>query len=606
MRIGQLQGALLSVVGLREIEPSIAALQNLPLLFRSWDEVDHVREKMRPAMEQRFLDKRLRRARPGATPAGCASSRRSRRAPDDYKGMKFFAWGSEPEQQAIMKSLGYTPVPLETADILPAIQTGMINVLPSTPYFALASQVYGTARHMLEINWAPIVGALVVTQKAWDAMSPAGQQAAARGRRQGRRADARAGAQGGGRGGGRDGQARPQVVHRPNAEQMREWNALAEKLYPRIRGSMVPAETFDEVFTHLKAYRAGKAPSELADATALTCATPARSAWRALARGTGLAGTALALMMLIPLVEMADAPAAGPGVDNAPVLVQHLGLVLAMFGALAAERHGHLTTLGSSAGLAGGGTPAGVPLAQAWRKAAPRSSAACWRWPAGASWPARWTAASRWPTACRCGGCRLHAAGLCAAGLPSWARAVRGDGWGWRWLRPGCCPVAGWLLAAFPGGTSCLLGRVLLAAAGAAGRRADLCGAGRPGAGAVLERGLPLASVALSHYQITVNPSLPALPLFTLAGLVFAAPARRSAGRAVHRAVRRRRARHGAGRGAAVLGLHRLHRRQRRHHPGPGRPAAAAAAPCRLPEQRGIGLVTSASAWACCWRRRCR
>jgi tripartite ATP-independent transporter DctM subunit len=34
--------------------------------------------------------------------------------------------------------------------------------------------------------------------------------------------------------------------------------------------------------------------------------------------------------------------------------------------------------------------------------------------------------------------------------------------------------------------------------------------------------GLPLASLALSHYQITVNPSLPALPLFTLAGLVFA------------------------------------------------------------------------------------
>ena len=46
MRIGQLQGALLSVVGLREIEPSISALQNLPLLFRSWEELDYVREKM--------------------------------------------------------------------------------------------------------------------------------------------------------------------------------------------------------------------------------------------------------------------------------------------------------------------------------------------------------------------------------------------------------------------------------------------------------------------------------------------------------------------------------------------------------------------------------
>ena len=33
---------------------------------------------------------------------------------------------------------------------------------------------------------------------------------------------------------------------------------LAEALYPRIRGRMVPAETFDEVFALLKAYRAGK------------------------------------------------------------------------------------------------------------------------------------------------------------------------------------------------------------------------------------------------------------------------------------------------------------------------------------------------------------
>jgi TRAP-type C4-dicarboxylate transport system substrate-binding protein len=48
------------------------------------------------------------------------------------------------------------------------------------------------------------------------------------------------------------------VVNKPNAEQLREWNDLAEKLYPRIRGNLVPAETFDEVFKHLKAYRSGK------------------------------------------------------------------------------------------------------------------------------------------------------------------------------------------------------------------------------------------------------------------------------------------------------------------------------------------------------------
>ena len=47
-------------------------------------------------------------------------------------------------------------------------------------------------------------------------------------------------------------------VHTPNPEQMKEWNTLAEQLYPRIRGKMVPAETFDEVMKLLKDYRAGK------------------------------------------------------------------------------------------------------------------------------------------------------------------------------------------------------------------------------------------------------------------------------------------------------------------------------------------------------------
>ena len=47
-------------------------------------------------------------------------------------------------------------------------------------------------------------------------------------------------------------------VTTPTTAQMQEWNALADSLYPRIRGTMVPAETFDEVMLHLKAYRAGR------------------------------------------------------------------------------------------------------------------------------------------------------------------------------------------------------------------------------------------------------------------------------------------------------------------------------------------------------------
>jgi len=259
MRIGQLQAALLSVVGLREIEPSIAALQNLPLAFRSWEELDYVREKMRSGMEKKFLDKGYVVLAWGDAGWVRFFSKQAALSPEDFKKMKFFAWGAEAEQQEIMKSMGYTPVPLEPTDILPAIQTGMINVVPSTPYFALASQIYNTAPHMLEINWAPIVGALVITKKSFDDMPPDVQK--------GLRASSESA------GIVIRAQARKEVeeavdamkkrglqVNKPNAEQLKEWRALSESLYPRIRGKMVPAETFDEVFAHLKAYRALKTP----------------------------------------------------------------------------------------------------------------------------------------------------------------------------------------------------------------------------------------------------------------------------------------------------------------------------------------------------------
>jgi TRAP-type C4-dicarboxylate transport system substrate-binding protein len=101
------------------------------------------------------------------------------------------------------------------------------------------------------------VGALLVTKKAWDEMSPSTQEAV-------RTAGEKAGEQ-------LRTKARLEVeeaveamkkrgliVNKPNAEQMKEWNNLALSLYPKIRGTMVPAETFDEVFKHLNAYRSGK------------------------------------------------------------------------------------------------------------------------------------------------------------------------------------------------------------------------------------------------------------------------------------------------------------------------------------------------------------
>ncbi|NCZ46644.1 MAG: hypothetical protein EBX59_03605 [Betaproteobacteria bacterium] len=46
------------------------------------------------------------------------------------------------------------------------------------------------------------------------------------------------------------------TITKPSAQDMRQWESLAEQLYPRIRGKLVPSELFDEVMAQVKAFRA--------------------------------------------------------------------------------------------------------------------------------------------------------------------------------------------------------------------------------------------------------------------------------------------------------------------------------------------------------------
>src|SRR5438270_6072885 len=57
MRIGQLQAAMLTVPGLAEIDPSVSALQKMPMMYESLEEARYVREKLRPLLEQKIAAK---------------------------------------------------------------------------------------------------------------------------------------------------------------------------------------------------------------------------------------------------------------------------------------------------------------------------------------------------------------------------------------------------------------------------------------------------------------------------------------------------------------------------------------------------------------------
>ena len=244
-----------------------------------------------------------------------------------------------------------------------------------------------------------------------------------------------------------------------------------------------------------------------------------RWAWGRLSHvDNGLASVALVGMALIPMIEMLLRPLHGKGIDNASVLVQHLGLMVAMMGAVAAERNGHLSSLGLGTTLS--------PDLQAKLHAGGRAGAAML---SGMLCVASWNLVSS----------EMASGQTLSYGLPLWwMQGFLPLGFGllacklaWRSIQAPVWRLLATLIYPLAGGVVALnmdfqtlplsFGALVLLA---------LLFMGAPifavlgGLGLLLlgHEGLPLAAMALSHYQITVNPSLPALPLFTLAGLVLA------------------------------------------------------------------------------------
>jgi len=260
MRIKQLNACLLTAVGLGEIDQSVPALQIIPLAFRTWDEVDFVREKMRPLLEQRLRAKGFEVL--FWADAGWVHffSKEPGVHPDDFKKMKIFAWAGDLKQAEIMKAVGYRPVGLETTDIILGLNTDMISVVPVPPLVALAGQLYGPAPHMLDLNWSPIVGAAVIRRDVWEKLPPelqmqiraACETAGAKIRAQSRAESEKS---------VRVMQEHGLKVHSLTPEAAEEWRQLAESVRRRSRGNLVPEDIFDEVQRWLAEYRHEPAPS---------------------------------------------------------------------------------------------------------------------------------------------------------------------------------------------------------------------------------------------------------------------------------------------------------------------------------------------------------
>jgi TRAP-type C4-dicarboxylate transport system substrate-binding protein len=256
MQTGNLDAGLLTAGGIAEIDLSALALQIMPKCFRSLEEVDYVGEKLRPQLEARLLAKGYVVLFWSDSGWVQLFSKSPVLHPDDLRKLKVFSGvgARGADEFDLWKSSGFNPVALEATGIPQGLLSGTISAVPTVPIFALAAQLDGQAKYMLELKWAPLVGAAVVTKKSWDKI-PAdareamlkialetGQQIKTAGRAENEAAVAAM-------------VKRGLKVQKLTPEADAEWIAVIDKLRDRIRGKIVPMDMFDEAQRSLKEFR---------------------------------------------------------------------------------------------------------------------------------------------------------------------------------------------------------------------------------------------------------------------------------------------------------------------------------------------------------------
>jgi len=240
--IGQLQAVAISNVGMHDVIPEPQAF-SVPFLFDDEAQMECAFEKMRPRLEEALASRgfvALQWSKVGSIYLFCDQPRRT---PADAKSAKVWAWEGDPKSVEAYRAAGLQPVVLSATDMMPSLQTGMIDCVPNVPIYVLTTRLFEKANHMMDTPWSHLAGATIVRKDAWEKIAPdVRQKLVAIAAELGKKVDAE--------------------VKRLNTDAVLAmqkqglkvvptepgpWRTAMEKTWPIVRGGVVPAEFFDQV-----------------------------------------------------------------------------------------------------------------------------------------------------------------------------------------------------------------------------------------------------------------------------------------------------------------------------------------------------------------------
>ena len=170
MRVGQLQGAALPMGELLSFYPDSQAY-GIPFLFNSYEEVDYVRSQLDDSLITGFAEGGMEVLGIAEGGFGYFLTAEPVRVPVDLQQQKVWVPQNDVVSARLAQSIGVTPIPLTLPDVLPGLQTGLVNTVAVSPMGAIVLQWHTRVAHITDIPLMYFCGVISLTGKSFNKLS---------------------------------------------------------------------------------------------------------------------------------------------------------------------------------------------------------------------------------------------------------------------------------------------------------------------------------------------------------------------------------------------------------------------------------------------------
>jgi TRAP-type C4-dicarboxylate transport system substrate-binding protein len=174
IRIGQLQGGAVTGGSLADIAPN-TQLYQLPFLFNSQDEVDHVRTKTDPYLIKELASRDFITF--GFAGGGFAyfMSNHAVSSVADLRKQKVWLPTGDIVSRLVFDEAVISPIPLPISDVMTSLQTGLIDTVAASPVVAISLQWHTKIKYVMQTPASYIYALLTINKRAFDRIKPEDQ-----------------------------------------------------------------------------------------------------------------------------------------------------------------------------------------------------------------------------------------------------------------------------------------------------------------------------------------------------------------------------------------------------------------------------------------------